>query len=64
MRPLETHVELSSHLWMFNRVKELLTREGLLARDASDVDVKAAVARWVEMLADSHFQDADEIRPH
>ena len=50
MRPLEMHVEMSSHLWMFNRVKELLTREGLLARQASDEDVRAAMCRWVEMI--------------
>jgi hypothetical protein len=56
MRPLENHLEISSHLWMFNRVKELLTREGLIGRDASDAQVRIAVSRWVEMVeeADKH----------
>jgi hypothetical protein len=53
MRPLETHVEMSSHLWMFNRVKELLTREGLLARQASEEDVRAAMSRWIEMIEEA-----------
>jgi len=53
MRPLETQVEMSSHLWMFNRVKELLTREGLIARDSSDEDVRTAVARWMEMVSEA-----------
>ena len=52
MRPLETHIEMSSHLWMFNRVKELLTREGLIARNASDEDVRCAVTRWMDMMAE------------
>lgn len=56
MRPLETHVEMSSHLWMFNRVKELLTREGLIARNASDEDVRTAVARWMDMMAEASRQ--------
>ncbi len=50
MRPLESHVEMSSHLWMFNRVKELLTREGLLSRHATDDEVRAAISRWVDMM--------------
>jgi hypothetical protein len=53
MRPLETHVEMSSHLWMFNRVKELLTREGLLNREASDQEVRTAVGRWTDMMAEA-----------
>ncbi len=53
MRPLESHVEMSSHLWMFNRVKELLTREGLLSRHATDDEVRAAIGRWVEMMEEA-----------
>jgi hypothetical protein len=58
MRPLETQVEMSSHLWMFNRVKELLTREGLIARDSSDDEMRAAVARWMDMVAEARKTDA------
>lgn len=54
MRPLETHVEISSHLWMFNRVKELLTREGLLASHASEKDVRIAIGRWIEMIEEAN----------
>lgn len=53
MRPLENHVEMSSHLWMFNRVKELLTREGLLAQQASEEEVRAAIGHWIEMIEDA-----------
>lgn len=53
MRPLEMHVEMSSHLWMYNRVKELLTREGLLVRQASGEDVRAAMSRWIEMIEEA-----------
>lgn len=61
MRPLETHVEMSSHLWMFNRVKELLTREGLLARHASEEEVRSAMSRWVEMVEEA---SKDSLIPH
>jgi hypothetical protein len=47
------HVEMSSHLWMYNRVKELLTREGLLVRQASGEDVRAAMSRWIEMIEEA-----------
>ncbi|MDR3435400.1 hypothetical protein [Telmatospirillum sp.] len=50
MRPLETNVEMSSHLWMFNRVKELLTREGLLSDYATEDEIKTALNRWIEMM--------------
>ena len=50
MRPLETHLEMSSHLWMYNRVKELLTIEGMLSRHATDDEVRVAVNRWIEMM--------------
>ncbi|MTJ80884.1 MAG: hypothetical protein F8N37_07700 [Telmatospirillum sp.] len=53
MRPLETHVEISSHLWMFNRVKELLTREGMLRGDASDAEIRTALNRWIEMMEEA-----------
>ena len=53
MRPLESHVEMSSHLWMFNRVKELLVREGLLGRHASEDEVRSAMGRWIEMVEDA-----------
>ena len=53
MRPLEMHVEMSSHLWMYNRVKELLTREGLLVRQASGEDVRAAMSRWIEVIEEA-----------
>lgn len=56
MRPLETHVEMSSHLWMFNRVKELLTREGLVSRNASDEEVRNAMTRWMDMMAEANRQ--------
>jgi hypothetical protein len=35
---------------MYNRVKELLTREGMLSRHATDDEVRAAVNRWIEMM--------------
>ena len=59
MRPLETQVEMSSHLWMFNRVKELLAREGLIARDSSDEDVQAAVTKWMEMVSEASKSGAN-----
>jgi len=53
MRPLETHVELSSQLWMFNRVKEMLTREGLIRPYADDEEVCTAIARWTHAMAEA-----------
>lgn len=61
MRPLETHVEINSHLWMFNRVKELLTREGLLDRHASEEEVRAAMRRWIDMIEEV---SKDSLIPH
>jgi hypothetical protein len=46
---------------MFNRVKELLTREGLLARQASEDDVRAAMCRWIEMVEEA---SKDSFIPH
>lgn len=51
MRPLESHVEISSQLWMFNRIKELLEREGMLSPNASDEDVCRAIGHWCETMA-------------
>ena len=53
MRPLESHVAMSSHLWMFDRVKELLTREGMLPAHATDDEVRSAMQRWVEMVEEA-----------
>jgi hypothetical protein len=46
---------------MFNRVKELLTREGLLARHASEEEVRAAMSRWIEMIEEAN---RDSSTPH
>ena len=51
MRPLESHVEISSQLWMFNRVKELLQREGALSAQASDEEICRAIGHWSESMA-------------
>ncbi|HVI50883.1 MAG TPA: hypothetical protein VM661_06705 [Candidatus Sulfotelmatobacter sp.] len=51
MRPLESHVEISSQLWMFNRVKELLQREGVLSLDSSDEEICRAISHWSESMA-------------
>jgi hypothetical protein len=61
MRPLESHVEMSSHLWMFNRVKELLTRDGLLGPYASEEEVRVAMRRWIEMIEEAR---KDSLVPH
>lgn len=50
MRPLESQVPLTSHVVMFNRIKELLMHEGLLSTDPSDDDVRHAINRWVTMV--------------
>jgi|GEM_PF-1416829 len=50
MRPLESHVEISSQLWMFNRVKELLLREGALSTESSDEEVCRAISHWSENM--------------
>jgi hypothetical protein len=56
MRPWETHLELSSHLWVFNRVKELLAREGMLPPEATDQEVRAAIERWATMMSEATRQ--------
>jgi hypothetical protein len=60
MRPLETHVEMSCHLWVLNRVKELLAREGMLTEPASPEEVKAAVMVWLDFIEKSHHPGAVE----
>ncbi|MBF0333323.1 MAG: hypothetical protein HQL38_08890 [Alphaproteobacteria bacterium] len=51
MRPLESHVEISSHVWMYNRLRELLIREGMVVQSSDEEDVKAAIGEWLEMVA-------------
>lgn len=51
MRPLETHLEMSSHLWMYNRLREMLVHEGMIADDADDEQVRQAVSNWLDMIA-------------
>lgn len=58
MKPLETQLELSSHLWMYNRLKEMLVREGLIGADADDGQVREAVEGWLDMIAAAHERDA------
>lgn len=50
MRPLETHLELSSHVWMYNRLREMLVREGMISEDASEVEMHQAVTSWLAMV--------------
>jgi uncharacterized protein (DUF1684 family) len=50
MRPLETHVEMTSHIWMFNRLKELLSREGWLPANPTDGQLRDALGRWIDMV--------------
>lgn len=59
MRPLESHVQITSHLMMYNRVKDLLTREGFLSADPSDDDVRQAFDRWTRMI--ERVQRHDEV---
>ncbi len=58
MRPLETHLELSSHIWMYNRLKEMLVREGILAEDADEDQLRQAVENWLDMIAAVKNRDA------
>lgn len=51
MRPLESHVEISSHVWMYNRLRELLIREGMVAQSSDEDEIKAAIGEWLEMVA-------------
>lgn len=51
MRPLESHVEISSHVWMYNRLRELLIREGLAAATSDEDEVKQAIGEWLKMVA-------------
>jgi hypothetical protein len=38
---------------MFNRVKELLAREGLISTKSSEDEVRTAVSHWVDMMAEA-----------
>jgi hypothetical protein len=51
MRPLEMHLELSSHVWMYNRLREMLMREGMIGEDPSDDEIRQAVDSWLQMVA-------------
>ena len=62
MRPLETQVPLTSHLWMFKRVKELLTQDGMLGRHPSDEEIRAAISRWLDIV--SPKDDPSPPMPH
>ncbi|MCC7167568.1 MAG: hypothetical protein IT565_08350 [Rhodospirillales bacterium] len=59
MRPLEMHVEISSHVWLLNRVKELLTREGLMPENASREEVRTALTAWVDFVAEAQTRCAE-----
>ena len=51
MKPLENQLEINSHLWMYNRVREMLSREGWLTGHSSDEDIGQAFGRWAERMA-------------
>lgn len=51
MRPLETHLELSSHVWMYNRLREMLVREGMIGDNADEAEMRRAVDSWLKMVA-------------
>ncbi len=51
MRPLESHLELSSHVWMYNRLREMLVREGMISDDASEPEIRQAVDAWLNMVS-------------
>lgn len=61
MRPLETHLELSSHVWMYNRLREMLVREGMIGDDASEPEIRQAIDSWLNMVTRAQRGD---IRPH
>ncbi|MBI4967364.1 MAG: hypothetical protein HZC25_04515 [Rhodospirillales bacterium] len=63
MRPLEMQVEISSHVWLLNRVKELLTREGLMPENASREEVRTALTAWVDFVAEAQTR-CGEVQPH
>jgi len=64
MRPLETHVKLASHVWMYNRVKELLVQEGLLPRHASEENIRHAVSQWLDLVTSAEASDDPMALPH
>lgn len=51
MRPLESQLELSSHVWMYNRLREMLVREGMIGDDADETEMRRAVESWLKMIA-------------
>lgn len=57
MRPLEMQLELSSHLWMYNRLKEMLAREGLIGDEADDGQIREAVQAWLAMVSAAQRRD-------
>ena len=51
MRPLESQLNSHSHFWLFDRIKETLRNEGLLAgAEVSDAEVRDAIFRWLDMI--------------
>lgn len=50
MRPLEMNLTMNTHFWLFERLKETLLREGLIAAEASDAEVRDAMSRWLDMV--------------
>lgn len=50
MRPLESHLELSSHVWMYKRLKEMLVREGMICDDSSEDELRQALEAWLGMV--------------
>lgn len=63
MRPLESHLELSSHVWMLNRLRELLMREGLLAEHADDTEMRDAIDKWVAMVEEARAKPVAQNKP-
>ena len=57
MRPLETQLTMSTHVWLFNRVKETLRHEGLLSANAGDAEVRDALIRWIAMIEQARKTD-------
>lgn len=64
MKPMETHLELSRHVWMLNRVKELLMKEGILSDHATEEETKAAMTQWLDMVSAAKRAEDDEPLMH
>ncbi len=56
MRPLETHVQISSQLMMFNRVKDMLLREGKITPESSNEELCRAFKSWSEAMTEASHQ--------